>query len=74
MFLLLLKCCLLLVWCYLSLFSVSVNFWFTLLAEIVLVSEIVECVKDCVVCRRLWNESIASRMLAVACVMLAKLV
>ena len=44
----------------------SVNLLFTLLAELVLVSKIVECVGDCVVCRRLWNEFIAPRMLAVA--------
>ena len=35
------------------LFKVSVHFLFTLLAEIALVSEIVECVGDCLVCRRL---------------------
>ena len=33
--------------CYLSLFGVSVNFLFALLAELVLVSEIVSCVGDC---------------------------
>ena len=33
--------------CYLSLFSVSVEFLFPLLAEIVFVSKIVECVGDC---------------------------
>ena len=38
---------LLLVECYLSLLRVSVEFLFPLLAEIVLVSEIVECVGDC---------------------------
>ena len=36
-----------------ALFSVSVKCLFPLLAEIVLVSEIVECVRDCVLCRRL---------------------
>ena len=51
------RMCLLLVECCLCLFSVSVEFLFTLLAEIALVSEIVECVGNCVVCRRLVNVS-----------------
>ena len=43
--------CLLNVMC--CLFNVSVKFLFTFLTEIVLVLEIVECVRDCVLCRRL---------------------
>ena len=39
------------------LFNVSVHFLFTLLAEIALVSEIVECVGDCGMCRRLCSVS-----------------
>ena len=46
---------------------------FTLLDELVLVSEIVYCVGDCVLCRGLWSVSIASRMLSIACGVLSKL-
>ena len=42
------------------LFSVSVKFLFTLLAEIALVSDIVDCVGDCGMWRRLLNVFFAS--------------
>ena len=63
---------------YYCLFSVSVHFLFTLLAEIALVSEIVECVGDCGMCRRLcsvseiveWCSLLVKYMLLVECCLL----